>query len=252
MQGQKSRLRVLAAVLNGRLNKLLFNIRKFSLNVAFVISAIGLTSYSLSASCDEGSIQSESKSPSTISFTESSEEKLVRYQKMFDDGQSLTKEELAVLEKAAEQQLNLLQKQIDEQQKASSKRPRRIFVGARTKDYRLALYIEKWRQKIEKAGNQNYPKEAAAKHIYGKVQATVSIMANGTVEFTEINKSSGHKILDDHVLDTIKRAAPYQPFDDNLKKDVDILSITRTWQYLSEPSADGAENWFVSEVEEQI
>lgn len=151
----------------------------------------------------------------------------------------------------ASKEIDRLEAEIQRQQEELGKRPRKKFVGARTKDYRLALYVEKWRKKIEKVGNQNYPKVAAAERIYGKVQATVSIMANGTVEFAEINKSSGHKILDDHVLDTIKRAAPYEPFDDNLKKDVDILSITRTWQYLSEPvaGADGAENWFLEEVE---
>ena len=152
----------------------------------------------------------------------------------------------------AEDQLERVEKQIEQDTKSLNERPKRKFIGARTKDYRLALYAETWRKKVEKAGNENYPKAAATEHLYGKVQVTVSIMADGTVETVEINKSSGHKILDDHVLYTIKRAAPYQPFDDSLKKDVDILSITRTWQYLNEPSINGAGNWFVVEVEEQI
>ena len=136
--------------------------------------------------------------------------------------------------KAAIEEMDKLEKQLEQNTKELNKRPRRLFVGARTKNYQAAQYMEIWQQKVEKVGNESYPKAAADEHLLGKVRATVSIMEDGTVEKAVIDKSSGHKILDDHVIDTIKKAAPYKKFSDELKKDCDIISMTRTWTFTQE------------------
>ncbi len=127
-----------------------------------------------------------------------------------------------------------LEAELAKEQKAYQERPWRRFVGARAQEDRFAFYVEGWRQKVEKIGNLNYPEEAKAQKLYGQLRMTVSIRADGSVESIEINKSSGFKILDDAARRIVELGAPYAPFPDNIRKDTDILGITRTWTFTRE------------------
>lgn len=126
----------------------------------------------------------------------------------------------------------LIAKQQDEYQK----RPKRKFVGGRTKEYKYALYVEAWRQKVEKIGNLNYPEAARDQKLYGQLQMTVSIRPDGSVESIEINRSSGHKVLDAAAKHIVELGEPYAQFPEDIRKEVDILSITRTWTFTKEDS----------------
>lgn len=127
-----------------------------------------------------------------------------------------------------------LEAELAKEQKAYQERPWRRFVGARAQEDRFAFYVEGWRQKVEKIGNLNYPEEAKAQKLYGQLRMTVSIRADGSVESIEINKSSGFKVLDDAARRIVELGAPYAPFPDNIRKDTDILGITRTWTFTRE------------------
>ena len=135
---------------------------------------------------------------------------------------------------AAALEMDRLQAQIDKQQDEYQKRPKRKFIGARTTEYRFALYVESWRQKVERIGNMNYPEAAKAQKLYGQLRMTVSIKADGSIEDVVVDKSSGSKILDDAAKRIVELAAPYTRFPDDIKKDTDILSITRTWTFTQE------------------
>jgi protein TonB len=111
--------------------------------------------------------------------------------------------------------------------------PRRKFIGARTQEYRFAQYIEDWRVKVERIGNLNYPEEARRQQLFGKLQLSVSIRANGSIESIEVSRSSGHRLLDAAAMRIVKLAAPYSPLPPDITKDVDILTITRTWSFTS-------------------
>jgi periplasmic protein TonB len=134
-----------------------------------------------------------------------------------------------LVDKAAE--IARLEAQIRREYQAYQERPKRTFVGARAQEYRFAMYVDKWRQKIERVGNLNYPEEARQRRIHGSLQLTVAIKANGEVESVEINRSSGHKVLDQAALRIVRLAAPFDRFPDNIRTDTDILHITRTWTF---------------------
>jgi protein TonB len=119
---------------------------------------------------------------------------------------------------------------IDRSLSEAAQRPRRAFVGARTQEYRYAQYVEDWRQKIERVGTLNYP-DAARGKIYGTLVLTVIIRADGSVEAVEINRSSGHKVLDEAARRIVELAAPYAAFPPDIRRDTDILEITRTWKF---------------------
>ena len=131
-------------------------------------------------------------------------------------------------------EIERLEALIAKQQDEFQKRPKRKFIGARTKEYRFALYVEAWRQKIERIGNLNYPQAAKDNKLYGQLRLTVSIKADGSLEGVEINKSSGSKILDEAARHIVELGAPYASFPDNIHKDTDILSVTRTWTFTQE------------------
>jgi protein TonB len=124
-----------------------------------------------------------------------------------------------------------LEAQISRDFNAYQKMPQRKFIGARTQEYRYAQYIEDWRIKVERIGNLNYPSQARQQRIFGKLQMTVSIRANGSLESVEITKSSGQRILDAAAIRIVKLAAPYAPFSAEIRKDTDVLSIVRTWSF---------------------
>lgn len=135
---------------------------------------------------------------------------------------------------AASLEIDRLEAQIAKQQEAYQKRPKRRFLGARTKAAEDALYLEAWRQKVERIGNMNYPATVRAQKLYGTLQLTVSIRADGSVENITIDKSSGSQLLDEAAINIVNLAAPYAKFSDEMKKTTDILGITRTWTFTNE------------------
>ena len=124
-----------------------------------------------------------------------------------------------------------LEAQIAKDMDAYQKRPKRRFVGARAEEYRFARYVEDWRLKVERVGNLNYPEAARERKLYGSLLLTVSIRADGSVETVEVNRSSGHRILDAAAVRIVEMAAPYAAFPPDVRRDTDILHITRMWTF---------------------
>jgi len=123
-----------------------------------------------------------------------------------------------------------LEAQISRQLEEYQQRPRRAFIGSRAQEYRFAQYVEDWRLKVERIGNLNYP-DGARGRIYGSLVLTVSIKADGSLEAVDVQRSSGHQILDRAAERIVKMGAPYAGFPANIRRDTDILVITRTWTF---------------------
>src|SRR5437762_820091 len=124
-----------------------------------------------------------------------------------------------------------LEAQISKEMDAYAKRPKRRFVGARAEEYRFARYVEDWRLKVERVGNVNYPENARTQKLYGSLLLTVGIRADGSVESIAVDRSSGQKMLDLAAQKIVEMASPYAPFPSDIKRDTDILYITRTWTF---------------------
>ena len=121
-----------------------------------------------------------------------------------------------------------LQAQIDRQTQQYQKRPRKKFIGGRAAEYRFAQYEDDWRVKIERVGTLNYPAEARGRH-YGNLRLTVTIRPDGTVESIELDRSSGLKVLDAAAFKIVRMATPFAAFPPDIRRDTDLLVITRTW-----------------------
>ena len=124
-----------------------------------------------------------------------------------------------------------LEAQIAKDMEAYQKRPKRRFIGARAEEYRFARYVEDWRLKIERVGNLNYPEAARQRKLYGSLLLTVSIRSDGSVENVEVLRTSGNRILDAAAVKIVQMSGPFLAFPSDIKRDTDVLHITRTWTF---------------------
>jgi protein TonB len=124
-----------------------------------------------------------------------------------------------------------MEAEIARQWQAYQELPKRRFIGARTQGVVYAEYVDDWRQKIERVGTSNFPPEARENAVFGTVLVTVAIKADGSVEKVEIDRSSGSAVLDQAVERIVRLASPFKPFPANVRRDTDILHITRNWSF---------------------
>jgi protein TonB len=125
-----------------------------------------------------------------------------------------------------------LQAQLDLQQQAYARRPRRYTISsASTQQRHDALYLDNWRKRIEVVGNQHYPQEAQDNEIFGSLRMMVALRPDGSVVEIRILQGSGHPVLDLAAVDIVQLAAPFDPFPEELRGEVDILEIIRTWRF---------------------
>lgn len=125
-----------------------------------------------------------------------------------------------------------LQAQLDLQRQRYAKRPKRYTISsASTRKSQDALYLDRWRRRIEAVGNINYPSEARRRQLYGSLRMLVALLPNGEVESIRILQPSGHSILDQAAVEIVNLAAPFQPFPPELLAVADILEIIRTWRF---------------------
>jgi protein TonB len=123
-----------------------------------------------------------------------------------------------------------LSAEIARKQELYAKRPKKKFISASTQAYEYAAYMRAWVEKVERIGNLNFPEEARRQGLSGRLIMTVSVGRNGEVKGVVLQRSSGRKILDDAAMRVVQLASPFQPLP-RTSEDIDILEITRTWDY---------------------
>jgi len=99
-----------------------------------------------------------------------------------------------------------------------------------TKTAQEAAYMNYFEERIERVGNLNYPLEARAQRLMGRVQLIVVILPDGSVDRVQIFTSSGTKILDQAAVRSVQLASPFSAFPKELR-DRDEIHVIRTWQY---------------------
>ncbi|WP_200241184.1 energy transducer TonB [Lamprobacter modestohalophilus] len=124
-----------------------------------------------------------------------------------------------------------LSARIEERSQAYASRTRRKAISTATREYLYANYMEAWRRKVERIGNLNYPAEARELGLFGSLILHVAVRADGSLEGIRVVRSSGHEVLDQAAIRIVELAAPFAPFPPNIKRETDVLDITRTWQF---------------------
>lgn len=122
--------------------------------------------------------------------------------------------------------------EIERRQELLAKRPKRKFVTASTREYEYATYLRAWVAKVERVGNLNYPDEARSRALGGRLVMTVAVRRDGSIEEIVLNRSSGLGVLDQAAKRSVRLAEPFPPLPVT-KENVDVLHITRTFDYLN-------------------
>ena len=143
------------------------------------------------------------------------------------------KPNLAQLLASTQQEVGRLAAELDQPAPLPSGQPRRKSINASTQEYLYAAYLQAWRKKIERIGNLNYPDAARKNKLVGTLLLQVAIHADGSLQQVRLLRSSGHQVLDDSALQIVRLAAPFAPFPPSMRKEIDILDITRSWQFRS-------------------
>ena len=103
-----------------------------------------------------------------------------------------------------------------------------------THKYIAAQYMKDWESKVERTGNLNYPEAAAKKNFYGTLTMDVGIKADGSVYSIRITRSSGNPALDEAAKKIVRLSAPFAALPLDLRKELDVLVITRVWKFSDE------------------
>jgi protein TonB len=112
-------------------------------------------------------------------------------------------------------------------------RPRRKFVSANTREHLYAGYMRSWVSKVERVGNLNYPERARRDNLAGALVLSVDVFEDGSIGRIRVLRSSGHDVLDEAAVRIVRLSAPFAPLPEEIRREVDVLTITRTWQFSS-------------------
>jgi len=100
--------------------------------------------------------------------------------------------------------------------------------------YVAAQYMKDWESKVERTGNLNYPEAAAKKNFSGTLTMDVGINADGSIYSIRVSRSSGNPALDEAAKRIVRISAPFAPLPLDLRKELDVLVITRVWKFSDE------------------
>jgi len=114
-----------------------------------------------------------------------------------------------------------------------ARRPRKMFVTARTRTDVAASYMHEWVDTVETIGNTNYPAAAREQGLSGALVLVVAVRADGSIHNVKVRASSGQPVLDEAAERIVRMAAPFRPFPEELREQTDLLYITRTWEFTS-------------------
>lgn len=112
-------------------------------------------------------------------------------------------------------------------------RPRRKFISANTREHLYAGYMRSWVSKVERVGNLNYPAAARRRNLAGALVLSVDVLEDGSIGRIRVLRSSGHDTLDEAAVRIVRLSSPFSPLPEEIRREVDVLTITRTWQFSS-------------------
>jgi periplasmic protein TonB len=122
----------------------------------------------------------------------------------------------------------------DDQGPAELRGPKRdeLWTTPDTKAATLAPYLDAWRHKVERIGTINFPSAArmlAQKKTNPVIE--VGIASDGSLVTNIIRRTSGSTELDNAALQTLKLAAPFDPFPPELAREHHVLRFVYEWQW---------------------
>lgn len=106
---------------------------------------------------------------------------------------------------------------------------RQLIVAADTQESIVAGYLDRWKRKIEAIGAAYIPE--LGNLGAGSPTLQVTIDAEGHLIDIVVLRSSGSPSLDQAALRILRRAAPFDPFPQQIREEYDSLRFAYKWQF---------------------
>jgi outer membrane biosynthesis protein TonB len=104
---------------------------------------------------------------------------------------------------------------------------RRTIFGSADDDIVLKMYIDSWRQAVERNGNP----DQAQPPLRGDADVTVVLRSDGSIESITINRSDERHVLDEPVRRIARSSGRYDAFPPDLLRRYDVIEIRRIWRF---------------------
>jgi len=135
-------------------------------------------------------------------------------------------------EQREQEEMARLSADVNRRKDSYTKRPKKVYIdSANTREYAYAAYMRGWTDRIERVGNLNYPEQAREQKVHGDVILTVGLNRDGSINSIDITQSSGYPVIDKAAEAIVHLSAPFPALPPDTKEKVDILYITRTWEF---------------------
>jgi protein TonB len=177
-------------------------------------------------------VQTEPKAPKKIITQKKAEKKIVTASKPDIEPQVEQRPQLSA--EMLQQQIAQLGTEIRLSQQSAEQTKIKFVDSVSAHKYIAAQYMKDWEDKVERTGNLNYPEVAAKKNFSGTLTMDVGIKADGSIYSIRINQSSGNPELDEAAKRIVRMSAPFAPLPADLRKELDVLVITRVWKFSDE------------------
>lgn len=109
--------------------------------------------------------------------------------------------------------------------------PRQLIVSADTRESVVAVYLDRWKRRVEAVGESYLPELGALDGVTGSPTLMVRIDIGGDLAEAIIRKSSGSTILDLAALDILHRASPFDPFPPEIAAEYDTVRFEYKWLF---------------------
>jgi protein TonB len=123
-------------------------------------------------------------------------------------------------------QLAHIEQRVDQTQGAARKR----YISPATQEAVYAIYYDKMRRTIEYQGTLNFP-EAAGEKLYGQLTMVITVDSQGKLLRTEVASSSGQPLLDERAVAIVRNAAPFGPFNRNMRAQADQIVVVSRFNF---------------------
>jgi len=113
----------------------------------------------------------------------------------------------------------------------SDSQPRELIISANTREARIAAYLSRWKNRIERVGTLNFPHVAGSAGLTRFPTLEVAIDSDGNLNEVIVRNSSGIRALDQDAMNIVKISAPFDPFPEFLRAEYDVLRFAYEWRF---------------------
>ena len=148
-----------------------------------------------------------------------------------DNDSKQEQDDMKAQEERLRKQIATLEAQLSQRQQLYATKSKVVTVDSNSTTRGAAAdYINTFREHVERVGNLQYPAQARAQGITGEVRLMVIISNDGNIKAIRLLESSNSTILDEAAKQSVRQAAPFGKFTEDMD-DIVELRLIRTYRY---------------------